>query len=217
MANDYSTPNLCGCGCGQSVAVSKRFIKHHHQRTRRKPESARYLMTYAPNHPRAHGSGRVVATHILIAEKALGKPLPPKAQVHHVDGNKHNNANKYLVICPDMAYHGLLHRLDRILKAGGDPHRDRICGHCKAIKPATVFSSGICGLCIRSRRAVLRLQEVGSMEIDKSTGRRYLRPAMEKLRRLIADGKTVEEIEVLTGLHIEWPGVVKTDAEKKAV
>ena len=56
------------------------------------------------------------AVHRTIAEKALGKPLDSKHPVHHVDGDKTNNANSNLVICEDNAYHSLLHKRQRDLE-----------------------------------------------------------------------------------------------------
>lgn len=53
--------------------------------------------------------------HILVAEKALGKPLPRGAIVHHIDENKSHNANTNLVICPDQSYHMLIHKRMRDL------------------------------------------------------------------------------------------------------
>jgi hypothetical protein len=47
--------------------------------------------------------------HRLIAEKALGKPLPKGAVVHHIDEDKANNHPSNLVICPDQTYHRLIH------------------------------------------------------------------------------------------------------------
>lgn len=68
--------------------------------------------------------------HILIAERALGKPLPAGAEVHHVDRNRSNNAPRNLVVCPDSAYHQLLHRRQRALDACG--HADWMkCKYCK--------------------------------------------------------------------------------------
>ena len=46
--------------------------------------------------------------HRLAAEKILGKNLPIKAVVHHHYGNPPT-----LVICPDQAYHLLLHARSR--------------------------------------------------------------------------------------------------------
>lgn len=66
-----------------------------------------YAKVYARGHPGA-GNG-AMSEHTLIAEKALGKFLPPKAHVHHVDGGKAENRGGNLVICQDCAYHRLLH------------------------------------------------------------------------------------------------------------
>lgn len=73
--------------------------------------------------------GRWEYEHILIAERALGKPLPPGAQVHHADCNPANNTNSNLVICPTDAYHKLLHRRIRAMAACGNPNY-RPCHFC---------------------------------------------------------------------------------------
>lgn len=68
--------------------------------------------------------------HILIAERALGHALPKRTEVHHVNGDPGDNTAGNLVVCPDHAYHMLLHRRTRALEACGNPnaHRCRFCG-----------------------------------------------------------------------------------------
>lgn len=104
-----------------------------------------YVRLKRPGHPRATVDG-YVAEHILIAEKALGKPLPPKAVIHHHNGVKGDNKNSNLVICEDEAYHKLLHMRLNAYKACG--HADwRRCRYCKtwddpinlSIQDATVY------------------------------------------------------------------------------
>ena len=69
--------------------------------------------------------------YLVVAEAALGRPLPTKAVVHHADGNRDNNEASNLVICEDQAYHMLLERRTRALKAAGNANLVR-CTICKA-------------------------------------------------------------------------------------
>lgn len=66
--------------------------------------------------------------HVLIAERVLEKPLPPKAVVHHPDENRLNNNN--LVICQDAAYHRMIHRRMVAFKVSGHANW-RKCWICK--------------------------------------------------------------------------------------
>jgi hypothetical protein len=97
-------------------------------------------------HPAANAAD-YVREHILIAEKALGKPLPQGAVVHHVNETKNSGP---LVICQDDAYHHLLHQRIRALRACGHV-KWRKCPYCKQyddiknmIKQSSGFAHRLC-------------------------------------------------------------------------
>ena len=48
--------------------------------------------------------------HRLLAEKALGKPLPKEAVVHHMYAPDDNHGPFKLIVCPNQEYHMLLHK-----------------------------------------------------------------------------------------------------------
>ena len=67
-----------------------------------------YIMVYQPGHPRAR-NGRYVCLHLLVAEKALGRPLIlGKELVHHINGIRADNRPQNLLIC-SKSYHYWLH------------------------------------------------------------------------------------------------------------
>ena len=129
---------LCQCGCGEKTRVAAksstvygwtkgqpyRFVAGHGSRVRPLKgwkiitDQKGYRLIHLPDNPRATCGGYVFA-HIPICEKALGKSLPVGAEVHHIDENKANNSHNNLVICESRAYHRLLHRRMRALKACG--------------------------------------------------------------------------------------------------
>lgn len=138
---------FCQCGCGARTAISNRnwkrfgyikgqpfaFLPGHNRRVSRRPDVYSRQRVAGSQ----HGS---VLEHRLLAEQALGKPLPKGVQVHHVDGNRRNNAPTNLVICQDQSYHLLLHARTRTLRAGGNPNADLVCGKCSTVKPLDAFS-----------------------------------------------------------------------------
>jgi hypothetical protein len=144
---------LCQCGCGLSAPIARqtrrtrpncvkgqpqRFIEGHNQR--RAEIRAKHRSLHIPGHPNAGAAGGV-GVHVVIAARALGHALPPGAEVHHVDRNGHNNVNRNLVICQDHAYHKLLHIRTRVVKAGGNPNTQRVCGSCHLPKDFSEFTS----------------------------------------------------------------------------
>jgi hypothetical protein len=138
---------FCACGCGGKTNFFhnkfKKFIWGHNSlkgsnniqwKGGKYFTVAGYVQSYSPNHPRA--CHNYVYEHILLAEKALGKPLPPKAIVHHANGSKNYGL---LVICPNQKYHALLHYRMRALKECGYATWVK-CRYCKKWdKPSNIF------------------------------------------------------------------------------
>jgi hypothetical protein len=142
---------LCQCGCGglapvpaktnRSIGRIKgqpmRYIAGHHIKNPETHPSWRggravrggYTYIRAPEHGNAGVNG-YVAEHVLVAAGVLGKPLPPGAVVHHVNGDKTDNRPCNLVICESQAYHVLLHARAVSLEESGHAGWRKCC-YCK--------------------------------------------------------------------------------------
>jgi len=107
-------------------------------------KSGGYLLVRDVNHPRAANNGHgYVGEHILVAEKVLGKYLPLKAKVHHINENPENNRNSNLVVCENESYHKLLHSRKIALKECGNANYVK-CTFCgKYDTPLNIKSGGI--------------------------------------------------------------------------
>jgi len=138
---------VCECGCGLPAPLAKttsqshgrvvgqplRFVHGHALRRRWKLSATKGYREIVVD-------TRRVKFHRLRAERALGKPLPAGAVVHHADGSMRHDAP--LVICQSEAYHTLLHARMRVKAAGGNPNTDKICGRCGEVKHRESF--GVC-------------------------------------------------------------------------
>ena len=146
MADPKSTVVACACGCGGLVQHYDKqgrvrwWLLGHHGSPRKPRQLRETLVGY-----RSAGRGKML--HVVIAETALGKPLPKRAEVHHVDGVKFNNAHSNLVICQDHAYHMLLHVRARVVRAGGNPNTQRICFRCRKLWPWKNTKGRLCPAC----------------------------------------------------------------------
>lgn len=142
---------LCQCGCGERTRISTssnakrgwvrgepvRFRQGHHSRIKeihgtwnggRYVNSDGYVMVKADGHPRADTNG-YVRDHVLVVERAMGKPIGPEHPIHHVNGDREDNGNRNLVVCEDQVYHMLLERRQAALDACGHAGWMR-CGYC---------------------------------------------------------------------------------------
>lgn len=150
----------CKCGCGQDTLVEQR---NRRAEGRRKGESrdfvhghnARKAVTTVVRRVTTPDGGSMLL-HRVRAERALGRPLPATAEVHHVGRDRSDTAS--LVICEDHKYHSLLHARMRVKEAGGNPNTDAICGVCRKVKARAEFgpsSRGVFGVktvCRQCRR-----------------------------------------------------------------
>lgn len=68
-----------------------------------------YVLVKRPEHPSADSRGYVYE-HRLVAERMLGRALLPGEEVHHRDGNKHNNTPGNLEVAPSRHHHQVHHR-----------------------------------------------------------------------------------------------------------
>ena len=114
------------------MKFQKGNIPHNYNGGRCKTWSG-YIMVTQPTHPRANSNG-YVREHIIIAEKLLGKSLPPQACIHHY-GKTDDNFK--IVICQDHSYHMLLHGRERVMQ--DTKLNGKLCPKCETRKLFTAF------------------------------------------------------------------------------
>ncbi len=133
--------------------------KHHwHKTGRHVPKGSNdYITVMARDHPKAN-QGKV-REHILVAERIYGGPLPPGAEVHHVNGNKKDNRPENLEICLTRKDHRVAEAKSRRLRDFGSLDLRR-CIDCHAVKALGEFHlskknwdgrTNLCKPCVAAR------------------------------------------------------------------
>lgn len=121
-------------GCG-IIVVARDLCEMHYRRWLKHGSTDKAKRKIAPGKYRKIGKR---LEHVLIVERAIGHSLPPKAEVHHIDGNKQNNTPSNLVVCPNRAYHKLLHKRQEAKAACGKAHWLK-CWICRKYGPPRYF------------------------------------------------------------------------------
>lgn len=130
--------SLCECGCGGTTLLARtndrskgwvkgeplRFVDGHNSRVMHRDRARPAIGTRRLS---THGCVEIKISenawqyeHILVAERALGRPLkfistghPDNEVVHHVRADKTNNEPSNLLICTHAYHTALHHRLEQ--------------------------------------------------------------------------------------------------------
>lgn len=138
---------FCECGCGRKTNIATynrpkygwikgkpiRFIHNHHHNGSRNHNFNNYksksrIYNIITMHGRVDGKHKF--EHREIVEKIIGKPIPKRAVIHHVNGNGFDNRNCNLVVCDSLSYHSFIHQRTRAFNACGHASW-RKCKFCK--------------------------------------------------------------------------------------
>ena len=128
--------NTCSMHGCIDVVEGHGLCNKHYLRWRRHGDPT--VMKRAPNGTgsiNGHGYRQINRTdggeieHIAIVERVLGRKLGQGVEIHHFNEIRSDNRNCNLVVCPNRAYHQLLHVRQRALAACGDANW-RLCAHC---------------------------------------------------------------------------------------
>lgn len=88
------------------------------------------------------GRSNEMPLHVYICEKLTGVKLRgTKHVVHHIDGNKLNNAPENLIVLQNTREHMELHTRERLTAKGIDWRTQKYCPRCDKVKGKTDFPS----------------------------------------------------------------------------
>lgn len=109
VATKFPAARFCSRKCGLAATLPP----DHNSRVARASASRRGDVQ------RGRGAGRTYRKrggrheHRVVAQQVLGRPLLPGEVVHHIDGDKQNNAPANLEVLPSQAAHATRHGIPR--------------------------------------------------------------------------------------------------------
>lgn len=77
--------------------------------------------------------------HRWIVERVLGRKLKSTEIVHHINYNKLDNRRQNLLVCPNQAYHKLIHARTDMINSNINPNIYHFCSSCRAVKLKELF------------------------------------------------------------------------------
>lgn len=101
--------------CSKNCASVKKGKKRLGQKTgpqwwrqyRKSEDRDGYIRVYSGKHPYRRGR-KMILEHVMVMEAAIGRPLRPDECVHHLDGDRKNNALENLQLMT-RSEHSKLH------------------------------------------------------------------------------------------------------------
>jgi hypothetical protein len=125
----YHLRKTCSIHCaGIRRGITKSAENSYQWKGGRKISSDGYVLVHDPGNPKEDRNG-FVREHVRIIEKIIGKPLPKKSLIHHLNLDRSDNRHSNLIVCDNTAYHFLLHKRTRAFCACGNANWKK-CSYC---------------------------------------------------------------------------------------